>query len=583
MREARHRNWMTGIAVGLLVLAAGPWAGAGLPEPSLVLYGKVLSVSQELITSGYLEWEYTPAGGGTPVQVTATLGLFEEDGEEFSYSVEIPCQSSTPESPAAAAALPLTATPRLYTREAEIAGVEGMADPKVYVVNPSDVWVSAGDRGEMTRIDVIAGDWTWGDLGGELTSDTGGLQVDCDGVPGGLDAALVLQWYVGRIGILESCQDGTTYDASAPVSPGRAHPPGSDVNGDGTLGGLDASEILKFSVGSINCFPVDSSCVQKSSHSDKRRQVKNAAWTRSLALPPDGFVPAPGEVFAVPISIDAADDVCSYRVVVDYDAGQLRAAGVRNGALVRDWAAPMINKTGGSLVAANAGMAPLQGSGALLEILFEVQPGATGAKQSFGAGTELNDGQIPFSVTDGVFSADSDSDDILDYQEGAGDTDGDGVPDYLDDDADGDGISDYQEGSTDADRDGTPNFQDEDSDGDGIDDAIELAVDTDRDGTPDYLDDDSDGDGILDRDEGTDDIDHDGKPNAQDRDSDGDGIPDADEGQLDEDGDGVPDYLDASDGTVPLNGWILIPVLVVCGLLVLANRRQRTHRGRQTR
>ena len=65
------------------------------------------------------------------------------------------------------------------------------------------------------------------------------------------------------------------------------------------------------------------------------------------------------------------------------------------------------------------------------------------------------------------------------------DTDGDGIPDYLDDDDDGDNVRTVTE---------NPNF----------DAALGVLVDpqdTDGDGTPDYLDDDDDGDEVLTRDE----------------------------------------------------------------------------------
>jgi len=61
------------------------------------------------------------------------------------------------------------------------------------------------------------------------------------------------------------------------------------------------------------------------------------------------------------------------------------------------------------------------------------------------------------------------------------DTDGDGIPDYLDPDDDGDGIPDYL---------------DADDDGDGIPDTEEKDHDTDGDGIPDVDDPDDDNDGI---------------------------------------------------------------------------------------
>ncbi|GJM29095.1 MAG: hypothetical protein DHS20C17_17300 [Cyclobacteriaceae bacterium] len=67
-------------------------------------------------------------------------------------------------------------------------------------------------------------------------------------------------------------------------------------------------------------------------------------------------------------------------------------------------------------------------------------------------------------------------------------------------DTDGDGIPDFVEGnaSVDSDSDGVPDFMDLDSDNDGILDAVEFLFDKDTDGIPGYLDIDSDNDGIPD-------------------------------------------------------------------------------------
>jgi len=144
---------------------------------------------------------------------------------------------------------------------------------------------------------------------------------------------------------------------------------------------------------------------------------------------------------------------------------------------------------------------------------------------------------------------DGDGDGLLDGEEGLGDTDGDGTPDFADDDSDGDGLPDGEEGLGDADGDGVRNFQDVDSDNDGIGDAVEGSVDSDGDGVPDSQDPDSDGDGIEDVVEGEVDSDGDMVPDRLDSDSDDDGVADAHEGARDTDEDGVPDYLDAdSDG-----------------------------------
>lgn len=112
------------------------------------------------------------------------------------------------------------------------------------------------------------------------------------------------------------------------------------------------------------------------------------------------------------------------------------------------------------------------------------------------------------------------------------DTDGDTIPNYLDDDDDGDGVltideaKDMDGNPIDTDGDGDVDYLDFDDDGDGVFTAFETG-DTDADGIPNYLDNDDDGDMILTINENAD-------PNL-------DGDP-AD--ALDTDADTIPDYLD---------------------------------------
>src|SRR5690606_17454698 len=112
------------------------------------------------------------------------------------------------------------------------------------------------------------------------------------------------------------------------------------------------------------------------------------------------------------------------------------------------------------------------------------------------------------------------------------DTDGDGIPDYLDEDSDDDGVPDYIEGH-DHNHDGIPDvvFLGVDANNNGLDDGFEGAnlitdpindlPNTDGDDEVDFRDPDDDGDGILTRDEDTN-----GDGNWANDDFDGDGIPD---------------------------------------------------------
>ena len=194
-----------------------------------------------------------------------------------------------------------------------------------------------------------------------------------------------------------------------------------------------------------------------------------------------------------------------------------------------------------------------------------------------GCSPSTGDDLPPFDVVtdrsdaDGVGPppADADGDTISDADEGRAtniDTDGDGTPDYLDDDSDGDTIPDSLEAGDadvrtapgDADADGIPNFRDIDSDGNGILDAVESREDLDLDTIPDFADLDDDGDLIGDVIEIAGnpslppDFDGDGIPDYRDADSDNDWIGDRDEGTVDTDGDTVADRFDLdSDG----DGW----------------------------
>ena len=117
------------------------------------------------------------------------------------------------------------------------------------------------------------------------------------------------------------------------------------------------------------------------------------------------------------------------------------------------------------------------------------------------------------------------------------DTDGDGIPDYLDIDSDNDGIPDNVEAQF------TNQYVSPlgmDANGNGMDDAYEnngnvgiIPVDTDGDGIPDYVDEDSDNDNVPDAIEAHD-ADHDGVPDvvALGLDTDNDGLDDGYEGEV---------------------------------------------------
>ncbi len=160
---------------------------------------------------------------------------------------------------------------------------------------------------------------------------------------------------------------------------------------------------------------------------------------------------------------------------------------------------------------------------------------------------------------DGVLTVDeAPDDDDNGLPDDARDSDGDGTPDYLDPDDDDDGVLTLNEALDDTDEDGIVNALDPDDDGDSLPTLAEdlnqdgiYDEDTDGDTIPNYLDADDDGDSIptlleITQAGATTDLDGDMVPNWLDTDSDGDGISDAAEaaGDGDANSDGVPDYLD---------------------------------------
>ena len=176
------------------------------------------------------------------------------------------------------------------------------------------------------------------------------------------------------------------------------------------------------------------------------------------------------------------------------------------------------------------------------------------------------------------------------------DTDGDGTPDYLDDDDDGDGVLDSEDAfpkdsseTVDTDGDGTGNNSDNDDDNDGVSDDSDAfpldpseTVDSDGDGVGNNVDTDDDGDGVsdtfdkflLDSSESVD-TDADGIGNNADSDDDNDSLSDDDEATYgtnpllsDSDFDGLPDLWELQNERDPVSAdyGVDVGVWVSCGI-----------------
>ena len=244
--------------------------------------------------------------------------------------------------------------------------------------------------------------------------------------------------------------------------------------------------------------------------------------------------------------------------------------------------------TGGASGKGGAGASTTKGAGGFTAM----GGGAAGAAAKGGGGGASGSAGFSGGAGSGgspviICTPDDDGDQIPNDVEGKNlmpptDTDGDGIPDYLDLDSDNDTIPDLLEGDTkdlgcsnpiDSDADGVPDYRDTDSDNNGLDDIKEVypdgmpysaakgpPADTNKNKIPDYADPDNDGDSLPDKFElmgmvngVPPDTNKDGIPDLDDVDSDGDTIYDGYEGQGDFDMDGVPNFrsLDSDGDGVP--------------------------------
>ena len=121
-----------------------------VPEPGLVLYGKVWNNGQ-ILASGQLTWSYVSTTG-TAVQATVPLRQIRTaDGDTYSYRVMFPAASATAGVSLDAGTLPVTDEAVTYTRSATLDGQPLRLDGD----RTQDIF-SAAVRGKLERLDLAA-------------------------------------------------------------------------------------------------------------------------------------------------------------------------------------------------------------------------------------------------------------------------------------------------------------------------------------------------------------------------------------------------------------------------------------------
>jgi hypothetical protein len=168
-----------GALVVCLGLASVPASlDAGIPEPDLIWYGKVLTDSGGVpvrVTTGALTWQIEPPPGGIPWNLTAQLTNIND---QFSFVLRVRCESPEPGVAATPETVVLTTTGVGYRRMTVLLNGQPLT-----LLGASDSFAPVlSDRGRAERIDLVLG----------------ALPVDSDG------NGLADDWerqYFGQIGV----------------------------------------------------------------------------------------------------------------------------------------------------------------------------------------------------------------------------------------------------------------------------------------------------------------------------------------------------------------------------------------------
>ena len=222
-------------------------------------------------------------------------------------------------------------------------------------------------------------------------------ELSCDGQVGVVDASLILQWLTLLID--HFCTDPGVVWPNFPVA--------ADVNCDGNLGTLDARDILQWKVGLIDCFTCDTNCDGWGPEDTGKAAVHRARTAkqgpvRLLALPND-LMADPGDIVEVPVTLDDGSGVLGYFVSLSYADHWLTFLEASSGDLTVSWDAPVTNAQTGQLRFANAGSAPLEGSGAICVLRFRVEEAASGQDVAITVDeVQLNDGAVNVTAQAGM-------------------------------------------------------------------------------------------------------------------------------------------------------------------------------------
>lgn len=136
----------------LLLLGSFP-SGAGIPEPDLVWYGRVMVVSGDTVvraTAGTLTWRVEPLSGGAPLVFSTTLTNIHD---QFSYLLRVPCETPEPLVANTPNTILLNSPPTGYRR----VSVTLDGQPVALSSGAATFTPLPSDRGRTERLDLVLG------------------------------------------------------------------------------------------------------------------------------------------------------------------------------------------------------------------------------------------------------------------------------------------------------------------------------------------------------------------------------------------------------------------------------------------
>lgn len=201
------------------------------------------------------------------------------------------------------------------------------------------------------------------------------------------DAALILQFVVGLIEL-----------AAQQIILG-------DVSGNGSLSSYDAALILQFAVGLIEIFPVENG---ETSSPDA---LANASSPVEVVVPDSAGVA--GDDVEIPVNIRglAGTEIIAVDLNLTYDPDILTAVEIiTDDTMVSDWLI-FHNIEAGQIHISMASATELSGSLPLIKVKYAVSDTAAGQSCNVAiANISLNDGSIPTTTDNGIFTVIGDTD-----------------------------------------------------------------------------------------------------------------------------------------------------------------------------